>query len=76
MADVVPLRPAISVPELTTDRHRLTVKGVLPAQWLERMEYRRILREELLPQPDSVLADVGLTRSQVRQEAQKPFWVA
>lgn len=40
----------------------------------DRVAYRRILREELLLQPDSVLADAGISRPAAEEEAQKPFW--
>lgn len=44
--------------------------------WLDRISYRRMLRKELLPQPDSVLADAGLERAAVLLEVSKPFWRA
>ncbi|WP_430513186.1 DUF1127 domain-containing protein [Pannonibacter phragmitetus] len=44
--------------------------------WLDRINHRRMLRKELLPQPDSVLADAGLERSAVLLEVSKPFWRA
>ncbi|WP_122519416.1 DUF1127 domain-containing protein [Pannonibacter phragmitetus] len=54
--------------------HRLA--GVWTRIWLERISYRRMLRKELLPQPDSVLADAGLDRAAVLLEVSKPFWRA
>lgn len=44
--------------------------------WLARRVRRQMLRKELLPQPDSVLADAGLTRAEATAEAAKPFWTA
>jgi uncharacterized protein YjiS (DUF1127 family) len=44
--------------------------------WYARHRYRRMLRKDLLPQPDSVLADAGITRAAATGEAQKPFWRA
>jgi uncharacterized protein YjiS (DUF1127 family) len=44
--------------------------------WYARHQYRQMLRNELLPQPDSVLADAGITRAAAKGEAQKPFWRA
>lgn len=48
----------------------------LLSRWEARRRWRRTLREELLPQPDSVLADAGLTREDAVREAAKPFWRA
>ena len=50
-------------------------KGILAA-WLARHRHRRMLRDDLLPQPDSVLEDAGITRRQAQAEAAKPFWRA
>jgi uncharacterized protein YjiS (DUF1127 family) len=44
--------------------------------WYARYQYRQMLRDDLLLQPDSVLADAGITRIAARCEAQKPFWRA
>ncbi len=44
--------------------------------WRERRRRRAMIRDELLPQPDSVLADAGLTREEATEEASKPFWRA
>lgn len=44
--------------------------------WSARYQYRRMLRDDLLLQPDSVLADAGITRTAAKCEAQKPFWRA
>jgi len=48
--------------------------GALPALWWHRLTRRRMLREELLPQPDSVLRDAGWSRAAALAEAAKPFW--
>lgn len=48
--------------------------GTLPKLWRARIQHRAMLRRELLTQPDSVLADAGLTRAQAEAEAAKPFW--
>lgn len=42
--------------------------------WRDRRALRRILRDELLPQPDSVLCDAGWSRAAAMAEAAKPFW--
>lgn len=42
--------------------------------WLRRWRLRRTLARELLPQPDSVLADAGWTRAALRAEVAKPIW--
>ncbi|MDK3016187.1 hypothetical protein [Pseudodonghicola flavimaris] len=75
MAVIVPFSPA--------------PKGHLPAQivrnaspsrlsrlmlWRQRRAQRLMLRDDLLRQPDSVLADAGWTRAAARAEAAKPFW--
>ena len=39
-----------------------------------RWALRRMLRDDLLPQPDSVLADAGWTRTAALREARKPLW--
>lgn len=44
--------------------------------WLTRIAARHRLAAELLPQPDAVLADVGLTREALVAEIRKPFWMA
>lgn len=44
--------------------------------WLARHRHRKMLRNSLLPQPDSVLADAGMCREQAKREADKPFWRA
>lgn len=49
--------------------------GILSA-WHARYQYRRMLRDDLLPQPDSVLEDAGFNRATAMAEAQKPFWRA
>lgn len=46
------------------------------AVWHARYQYRQMLRDDLLLQPDSVLADAGITRVAAKCEAQKPFWRA
>jgi uncharacterized protein YjiS (DUF1127 family) len=42
--------------------------------WGERLKTRRELRNEILQQPDSVLADFGWSRHDALREARKPFW--
>ncbi|MEO0990979.1 MAG: DUF1127 domain-containing protein [Pseudomonadota bacterium] len=44
--------------------------------WYERHQYRIMLRDDLLPEPDSVLEDAGISRDFAKLEAQKPFWRA
>ncbi|MCI4665617.1 MAG: hypothetical protein MRY74_12930 [Neomegalonema sp.] len=44
--------------------------------WRARARHRAALRFELLAQPDSVLADCGMTREDAQREAAKPFWRA
>ena len=44
--------------------------------WYARYQYRQMLRDDLLLQPDSVLADAGISRTAAKREAQKPFWRA
>ncbi|HBC06998.1 MAG TPA: hypothetical protein DC046_05360 [Rhodospirillaceae bacterium] len=41
-------------------------------KWQKRYEMRRHL-DEMTPQ---LLADVGLTRADVRREVEKPFWIS
>ena len=53
-----------------------SARGGALSQWLARARYRNALRRELLPQPDSVLADFGVTREEAEEEAYKPFWRA
>ncbi|MEM9028364.1 MAG: hypothetical protein AAGC70_08335 [Pseudomonadota bacterium] len=49
---------------------------ILIQTWRKRWHHRRMLREDLLHQPDSVLADVGYTRNDAEREANTPFWRA
>jgi uncharacterized protein YjiS (DUF1127 family) len=64
-----PQHPALS--------HRLhasklyTLAGIIGA-WLDRSRQRRVLAEL----DDRLLRDIGLTRSEARSEAAKPFWCA
>jgi uncharacterized protein YjiS (DUF1127 family) len=51
----------------------LTLAVVLPWAWLQRARRRRELMG-LLGQPDYLLKDVGLDRSQITREGLKPFW--
>ncbi|WP_417673356.1 DUF1127 domain-containing protein [Pseudodonghicola sp.] len=48
--------------------------GSLPALWWHRLTLRRMLRDELLRHPDSVLSDAGWSRAAALEEAAKPFW--
>lgn len=50
--------------------------GALFVLWVKRYRYRRMLREHLLPQPDSVFEDAGMSRAEAGAEAAKPFWRA
>ena len=50
------------------------VSAPLIVQWIDRAKRRRVLRTEILSQPDSVLEDFGLTREAADIEAAKPFW--
>lgn len=54
---------------------RPTNPGIVSV-WVARHRYRKMLRNCLLPQPDSVLADAGIRRDQAKREAGKPFWRA
>ena len=47
--------------------------GILSV-WYARYQYRQMLQDDLLLQPDSVLADAGVTRTAAEGEARKPFW--
>lgn len=49
----------------------LRLRSVL-ATWTRRMQSRGRLAEL----DDRLLADIGLTRDDVRKETRKPFWVA
>ncbi len=44
--------------------------------WMARHRHRAMLRNDLLPQPDSVLQDAATTRAKAEAEARKPFWRA
>ncbi|MEL6576080.1 MAG: hypothetical protein AAFU72_02545 [Pseudomonadota bacterium] len=48
----------------------------LIARMRRRLALRRMLRNELLREPDSVLADAGWTREEALREARKPIWQA
>jgi len=53
----------------------LAVAILLPWAWLQRVKRRRELMG-LLSQPDYIIKDVGLDRSQITGEGVKPFWMA
>jgi len=44
--------------------------------WHRRWTHRREIRLHYLAESDSVLADLGVTRDDLAQEAFKPFWRA
>lgn len=46
----------------------------LLSRWLQRMLYRRRLREAFRREPDSVLEDFGLTRAALDRFVATPFW--
>jgi uncharacterized protein YjiS (DUF1127 family) len=66
IAGPFPLRRAAAIQPATPS---------LPRLWLRRLRERAEIRA-LLRQPDSVLADCGLTRAQARALADRPFWRA
>lgn len=78
MPSVIHLFPnqSIDVRDRACEHGLRRAAGLWLGIWLDRITYRRMLREELLPQPDSVLADAGLERSAVLLEVSKPFWRA
>ena len=45
-----------------------------PLLWACRIWYRAALRRELTAEPDSVLADFGVTRDALRAYLRRPFW--
>ena len=63
---------AIQQPKPASHARRVGLLSV----WYARHQYRQMLRHELLLQPDSVLADAGISRAAAKREAQKPFWRA
>lgn len=72
MADIISLARyrTADIPGDAAERGR----ACLLRRWRDRMTLRRMLRDELLRQPDSVLTDAGWTRDAARNEASKPFW--
>ncbi|MFN3613027.1 MAG: DUF1127 domain-containing protein [Rubrimonas sp.] len=69
IAGPFPMRRAAAIPARRETPRRLW----LPRLWLRRLRERAEIRA-LLRQPDSVLADCGLTRAQARALADRPFW--
>lgn len=59
---------------VTVPSHRYA--GTLLRRWRDRATFRSMLRQHLLTQPDSVLADAGWTRDAAEKEAGKPIWRA
>jgi len=78
MADVLYLPGRFVRPAARERSETGTGRGLLHTLrlWRERRRWRREIRETLLPGPDSVLADAGLTRAAAIREARKPFWIA
>lgn len=74
MAEIIQMTSAtrVSLCEGPIARRRLIWADLaaLRRKWRDR----RVLAEELLPQPDSVLADAGWTREALKAELRKPFW--
>lgn len=71
--------------QFTHQQQRLIERRSVPSErrfvevlevWRERSIYRKMLRDELLRQPDSVLEDAGVDRKTAEAEARKPFWRA
>jgi uncharacterized protein YjiS (DUF1127 family) len=48
---------------------------LLPMVWMQRIQRRRELMG-LLGQPDHLLKDIGLQRSDIAHEGLKRFWIA
>lgn len=71
---------ALPAPTAPSNRHVLSDPIVRMLDTLcryrKRAIYRKMLREELLLQPDSVIEDAGLDRDLASSEAHKPFWRA
>lgn len=61
-------------PQFVSNRHQDVGWAALLERFIQRWRRRRALRRELLPEPDSVLADAGFTRAEAEREASKPFW--
>ena len=53
----------------------LTAVALLPVVWAQRVRRRRELMG-LLGQPDQLLKDIGLQRSDIAREGLKRFWNA
>jgi uncharacterized protein YjiS (DUF1127 family) len=60
---------------LTALRAAAAMVALAPMVWVQRMRKRRELMG-LLGQPDYLLKDVGLQRSDITQEGLKRFWSA
>ena len=75
MMSVHVLEPLRSGPaRITSSPARAWPVGSCVLEWRRRVRYRRMLRAELWLQADSVLADAGYTRADLRAEITKPFW--
>ncbi|MEH3147910.1 MAG: DUF1127 domain-containing protein [Methylobacterium frigidaeris] len=59
-----------------SDPHASESLRVVFALWRRRWSSRRELARELPGMTDAMLADVGLTRAEARDEVGRPFWRA
>lgn len=64
--------PTIAAGSRLDPRHALARATAMAMIWRRRA----ITRRQLLETADCTLADLGLTRDQVRRETAKPFWRA
>ncbi len=58
---------------MTAARAALGTLALLPMVWVQRVRRRRELMG-LLGQPDHLLKDIGLQRSDIAREGLKRFW--
>ncbi|MEM9145839.1 MAG: hypothetical protein AAGC57_06535 [Pseudomonadota bacterium] len=76
MAQIVTLSLGGALSAPLTEKRSAPEDQSLLARWYARHLHQRMLREELLPQPDSVLADARWIREDALRESRKPVWRA
>lgn len=66
--------PPVHSPENAEPAQRPRGFAALVGLWRRRWRERRELRDLAIFEPDSVLADIGISREEAWRRARTPFW--